>query len=147
MIKNNNGSILIWSIFFMIFISFSFLYISTVIKKEIDLLSENIFIQEKEELYFEKNFTWILLNLEKKQIELSNTWVIKLISWWPVLINTWTLLTNTWILSPWEYLFSNLGWYSNYTIDVLPDNIKNIEKKYKKVWDFFIFFWYQFNNN
>lgn len=141
--KNNSGSILIWSIFFLIFISFSFLYISNNIKKEITL-QKDIKNENKIDLYFNKTFTWILLNLQKKQITISNTWIIKLISWWPILIDTWTLLTNETTLSSWTYLLSNLGWYSSYEVNLFPKNVKNPQKIYKKIGDLFLFKWYKF---
>lgn len=138
MLKNRRWSILLWSVFLVIFISFSFLYISTQINKKIKLSqNENIFSNSKEQTIkiFQNSFSGIIKKGEKINFSFTktNSWNINLISWWPIyyeifenleikendIINTsknianfysWITLSTLWWLSKFEINFSSEEW-------------------------------------
>lgn len=104
--KNIKGSILIWSIFLMIFISSAFIFVSVWIKnqifnnkniqnlletyslkdKKIESKITNIWENEDLELSYFDNFIWWLKQWEELDFSFltSNTWSFNISSWWPV---------------------------------------------------------------
>jgi hypothetical protein len=66
--KNLKGSILIWSIFLVIFVSFSFLYISNQITKNIDRNKKRIFETQVSSIIDNFDFSSNLLNLSDNVI-------------------------------------------------------------------------------
>lgn len=104
--KNITGSILLWSIFLMIFISSAFIFVSVWIKKQIfsnkniqnliesysslnnkvESKNENIWENENLEMSYFDSFTWWLKQNEELNFSFlsSNTWSINILSWWPL---------------------------------------------------------------
>ncbi len=127
--KNNNWSILLWSIFLLMFISFSFLYISTQIKQKIKSNNNNFFQNTSEEITrkFENSFTWTVKKGEKLYFSFDayNTWTILLLDWWPVYceIYSGSILSSSKVVTSfstintlsWVYL-STLWWFSKFNI-------------------------------
>lgn len=159
MYKNSTkkASILIWSVFLLLFLSTSFIYISTKIGKYMDNSEEltnskaskydflnwtqNIEDQVNGEKYDYLNnsiYTWVLRNFETKTF----TWIIWTASlnfivwWWTGTIyysgTSYTWFTNTWfsILNTGDLTITNSGWFSNYTIN-LPNTSYEI---YNEIW-------------
>lgn len=119
MIQNNKWSILIWSIFLVLFISFSFLSISNWIKKwiennnwtiskiqseiSIDNFSYDMDkIQTKDVLSIENKFLWnyqktLYSNkVEKINFSQNNTWSIELKEWAWIKYDIFSWTTNIW---------------------------------------------------
>ncbi len=157
--STKKASILIWSVFLLLFLSTSFIYISTKIGKYMDNSEEltnstgskyeflnwiqNIENQVNGEKYDYLNnsiYTWVLRNFETKTF----TWIIwtaslNFIVWWW----TWTIYysgnANTWITNTgftlnyantWTLTITNSGWFSNYTI-----NLANTSYEiYSEIW-------------
>lgn len=135
---NSRGSILIWSIFLVIFISFSFLYISNQIGKEIernnkkilesqvnsvldnfDFSSKILSLSDNEtlEVNFFWNFSSILASNEEINLSFSssNTWSITIMNWWPIYykVFTWSIVYSSWLVIDnkydiWIYTGTNL---------------------------------------
>lgn len=135
------------------FISFSFLYISTQIKNKINqkssTFSENNNYSKTD--YFENTFSWVIKQDQKVDFTFTqtNTWTIKLISWAPIYYEvfdylwvikekniissnrnisnfySWITLSTLWWFSKFEVTFSWTNWV------VFP---YNYEKIYKNIW-------------
>lgn len=106
--KNKAWSILIWSIFLIWFLSFSFIYISIKIQNKI---SENInqsfsnSNSNTKKLFLIPNDIWLksdeTINFSFNS---SNTWALEVIIWWPIEYNSWYLYE-------WQKkIFNNLNW-------------------------------------
>jgi hypothetical protein len=155
------ASILIWSVFLLLFLSTSFIYISTKIGKYMDNSEElanstgskyeflnwtqNIENQvngEKYEYINNSIYTWVLRNLESKTFTWVNQTVnFVILSWWGTgsvyySWNSQTWLTNTGFtlnyVSTWTLSITNSGGFSNYTINIAPEKKEYII--YKEIW-------------
>lgn len=137
----------------MLFISFSFLYISTQIKNKINQKSSTFseIDNYSKTDYFENTFSWIIKQDQKVDFTFTqtNTWTIKLISWAPIYYEvfddlwvikekniissnrnisnfySWITLSTLWWFSKFEVTFSWTNWV------VFP---YNYEKIYKNIW-------------
>lgn len=135
------------------FISFSFLYISTQIKNKINQKSSTFseIDNYSKTDYFENTFSWIIKQDQKVDFTFTqtNTWTIKLISWAPIYYEvfddlwvikekniissnrnisnfySWITLSTLWWFSKFEVTFSWTNWV------VFP---YNYEKIYKNIW-------------
>lgn len=145
-ISNKKASILIWSVFLLLFLSTSFLYISTKIGRYMDesedlsnsnsskyeFLNWNTSLDdsvtwEKYTYSTSSVYTWVLRNLET----LNLTWVVWsvnfniLSTWWTWTIyfsgtaSTWTTNTGFIIMNNWDLFITNSGGYTNYTINLV----------------------------
>lgn len=126
--KNLDWSILIWSIFLVISISFSFLYISNQISKNIDKnrqkisemqnsnildnfsfdsKSKNIENNETLEIKYFRNFSTNLAENKTLNIEFltSNTWGITISNWWVVFYTVYSGSTiySSWLITDSKY--------------------------------------------
>lgn len=135
------------------FISFSFLYISTQIKNKINQKSSTFSENDNysKSNYFENTFSWVIKQDQKVDFTFiqANTWTIKLISWAPIYYEvfddlwvikekniissnrnisnfySWITLSTLWWFSKFEVTFSWTTWV------VFP---YNYEKIYKNIW-------------
>lgn len=132
MIKNNRWSILIWSLFFVVFISFSFLYMSSDILR---IIKNNDFIKQQSLSYINRNktltwtdieignwdvmnlvylnsFTWTLAYSWTTNFSFlsTNTWSFLINSWWPIYYKTytWSTIYSSWYIFTWATL--SLSW-------------------------------------
>lgn len=140
MFYKKKASILLWSIFLLTFLAFSFLYISRSISSQISKSNENNSIKydflnntwdllddEKEELYknFPSNFyTGVLRTWES----ITYTWIVgwvnfSFIAWWGAGFIYYSWTTSTWlqntsfsIWDSWDLYIENRVWFVNYTI-------------------------------
>jgi len=125
MVLDKKWSILIWSVFLLVFISSSFIYISSQISKLITLntnlytsIYNNIFSSEKvsyskyfndissinlwnnERLVFDfvSNFTWSLQKNEKIDFRFTgnSSWSIDIVSGWPLFYKVLVFSWGTW---------------------------------------------------
>lgn len=88
--RNKKWSILVWSIFLVIFLSFSFIYISTKIQNQIQKTPQSsLFSSQKDE--FQKEVIWtdgsifLATNQEKKVFfPETQSGIILVVSWGPV---------------------------------------------------------------
>lgn len=141
--KNHKWSILMWSVFLLLFISFSFIYISIQIKSKIN--EQYDLIDNISNLNFENSWTWFLVELSnaeyyKKLFQNSFNWLlwpweshefknyksqiikIKLISWVLELSwnNNYSLINESfvspWNMDPWIYKITWLWGYNEYEI-------------------------------
>lgn len=122
-------SILIWSIFLVIFTSFSFIAISNWIWNNINKLSKFNdlldFSSDSEYLEYSNSFTWWLKAWEATEFRFSWSAVINtslvIVNWWPIqykileLNNDWTdvrnlSLSSSWIVANSQNLTLNLDW-------------------------------------
>lgn len=147
-ISIKKASILIWSIFLLLFLSTSFIYISTKIGKSMtnseelfatwsskyDFINWNNSIEseiswaEKYQYFNNSIYTWVLRNAESKTF----TWIYQTINlnilplWWTWSIyfswNSQTWITNTWFslnyTNTWNLTITNTWWFTNYTINL-----------------------------
>lgn len=129
MLKNQNWSILLWSVFLVLFISFSFMHISQGINKKLKQNQSNIFSTSNEQTsqVFTNSFSWTLRNQEKLNFTFSktNSWTITLIKWWPIyyktfiwsVFNTWGIITTSKTIQTLSWVtLSTLWWYSKFEI-------------------------------
>lgn len=126
--RNSDGSILIWSIFLVIFVSFSFLYISNQISIGIDKNKQKISWAQISSILDNFNFDSKILNLNNnenlevkffwnfssmlwlnKSLEFSfsvpNIWSITIDNWWPVFykVYTWSVIYSSWLVIDNQY--------------------------------------------
>jgi len=153
MLKNQKWTILLWSVFLVLFISFSFLYISQEINKKIKQNQRDVFLSSNAQTsqVFTNIFSWTLKKQEKLNFyfETPNSWSIILKNGAPIYYETFN---NSWIIqeknritsttsisnfSSWIILLS-LGWLSKFEIKfnsttwiIFPYNYK---KTIKNIW-------------
>lgn len=133
------------------FISFSFLYISTQIKNKINQKSSTFseIDNYSKTDYFENTFSWVIKQDQKVDFTFTqtNTWTIKLISWAPIYyeVFSWTVFQTWWIINSSKSIqtfswitLSTLWWFSKFEVTfswttwvVFP---YNYEKIYKNIW-------------
>lgn len=134
--KANKWSVLIWSIFLVLFMSFSFLVSSRQVSDNIrkiwlfkDIISNDLVIPTD---LFKTNFYWLIKNKESIELRFSNTitstWRLFLESGWPLQYKTlvvnptnWNshLWSTNWILNKWNYVDFELNlnwWFSNWIL-------------------------------
>lgn len=123
MIKNNSGSILIWSLFLVLFVATTFIYITTWVNLQIqdnDNISnsalsytsknykpstqENSYSSsEKFKIQYFDSFVWSLKSSETLVFKFnnSNTWSFLINYWWPIYFETysWSTIFNSWIIN------------------------------------------------
>lgn len=150
--KNNKWSILIWSMFLILFISFSFMFISSKIQKNILKTNYDFIYDESisEQYLFSTDSSWFLKKWEdlifefdkenKVNIEVKWYWTVEytIYSWstitrrWLIKeelnnLDVWKNLKITWLsgLSKIKITFNENDWI------ILPYNYKKI---YKNIW-------------
>lgn len=150
--KNNKWSILIWSMFLILFISFSFMFISSKIQKNILKTNYDFIYDESisEQSLFSIDSSWFLKKWEdlifefdkenKVNIEVKWYWTVEytIYSWstitrrWLIKeelnnLDVWKNLKITWLsgLSKIKITFNENDWI------ILPYNYKKI---YKNIW-------------
>lgn len=156
--KNHKWSILMWSVFLLLFISFSFIYISIQIKSKIN--EQYDLIDNISNLNFENSWTWFLVELSnseyyKKLFQNSFNWIlwpweshefnnyksqiikIKLINGYLKLSwnNNYSLINESfvspWNMDPWIYKITWLWWYNEY--EIIFDNWNEVKYPYNLV--------------
>ena len=156
--KNHKWSILMWSVFLLLFISFSFIYISIQIKSKIN--EQYDLIDNISNLNFENSWTWFLVELSnseyyKKLFQNSFNWIlwpweshefnnyksqiikIKLINGYLELSwnNNYSLINESfvspWNMDPWIYKITWLWWYNEY--EIIFDNWNEVKYPYNLV--------------
>lgn len=139
--KNIKWSILIWSVFLIWFLSFSFLYISLKIENQ---LTKNSQIQEtihKNKIIIPNEF------LLKKDEEIkfnfleNNSWNLEILYWGPIEYNSWYLLPDQEIFVNnlfWDFFIKNIAWLTKIKFNLSTSSWVTypyvIEKKYNNIW-------------
>lgn len=131
--KNKKWSILIWSIFLVVFLSFSFIYISLKIQNQIQsntntsLFSwqDNIVTQD----LVEQNTDWILKDTQNLTFQFKNTQsgIISIVYGWPIeyQISSWGVVSSEWYIFDktsvipiqWKLLLKNIGWITKVKVN------------------------------
>ena len=139
--KNIKWSILIWSVFLIWFLSFSFLYISLKIQSQIvknspketqNLITKitipNEFVLKKDEK----------INFKFKE---NNSWNLEIVYGWPIEYNSWYLLpdeSKDLNNLSWDFFIKNISWLTKIKFNLSTSSLVVfpyiIEKKYKNIW-------------
>ncbi len=139
--KNIKWSILIWSVFLIWFLSFSFLYISLKIQNQIvksntqetpnltiKIIIPNEFVLKKDDI----------INFKFKE---NNSWNLEVIYGWPIEYNSWYLLpAEDKFLNnlSWDFFIKNISWLTKIKFNLSTSSWVIfpyiIEKKYKNIW-------------
>lgn len=145
--KNKKWSILVWSIFLILFVSFSFVYISLKIQKNILKTNTDFVYNDKtsSQKLFNANSNWILKWNEElifwiQTPTLSNVFIE---DGWPIefLAYSWSNITSSWIiyqdinhdLEIFKNLkLKNLGWVTNLNINFTNSTWVTIPYNYIK---------------
>lgn len=133
--KDNKWSILIWSIFLVLFMSFSFLVTSRQVSDNIkkmgqynDIISNELSIPDN---LWVNNYYWLIKNNESTEFRFSKestaTWKLFLETWWPLQYKTlkinsswnWISWSSSWIIYKWNYIEYELALDSDYYIWLL----------------------------
>lgn len=131
--KNKKWSILIWSIFLVVFLSFSFIYISVKIQNQIQSNTQNALSSSQNNIItqdlFEQNTDWVLKDTENLTFQFANTqsWIISIVYGWPIeyQISSWGVVSSEWYIFDktsvvpiqWELLLKNIWWLTKVKVN------------------------------
>lgn len=131
--KNKKWSILIWSIFLVVFLSFSFIYISLNIQNQIQSNTKNSLLNSQNNVITqdlkEQNTDWVLTTEKNLTFQFENTqsWIISILYGGPVeyqissgwiISHQWYVFDKTSILPiHWELLLKNIGWLTKIKVN------------------------------
>ncbi len=141
--KTKKWSVLLWSIFLVMFITFSFITISNSIRNNLEKSIDFSSVSTSTKTYNDKNniyetiwenmtYTWLIIK--------TWTWIITLVSGWPI-VYSWSVITSSWSFSLafWNTLkIQNLWWIAWIKIDNSNEVLKNTTQTFtrtQKIWE------------
>lgn len=141
--KTKKWSVLLWSIFLVMFITFSFITISNSIRNNLEKSVNFWTTNTKTTTYTSQNYIYETLwenENYSKVITKTWTWIITLLSGWPI-VYSWSLITSSWSfsLNSWNVLkIQNLWWIAWIKIDNSNEVLKNTTQTFtrtQKIWE------------